>query len=149
MPSVKDNTKVRCKGCGTVLDFAGEKFMFSNAGPCPNCGGRDFKQLRITISCDFCATTHNVSWKFPCGDFQLPIAIGLPPQDFTGPWAACDVCKGFIEREDQPGLAARALMLDPDKRNPLGLAGVTTAHSGFFDHRTGDPVPFEEDEHAS
>jgi hypothetical protein len=119
--------------------------MFSNAGPCPNCGGRDFKQLRITIACDFCSTTQNVSWKFPCDDFSITFALGLKPQNFTGPWAACDVCKQFIEQDDRPGLAARALKLDPDKRNPLGLTGVLNAHGGFFDHRAGDPVPFEED----
>lgn len=145
MPSVRDNTQFECTHCHTIVDFAGDTPL-GNLRPCPNCGQMKWDQLRITSVCDFCATTQNVSWEFPCEDFRLPVAPGLPDQGFKGAWGACDECKVLVEARDIRGLLARAILMDPDKDNRLAHVTVIAAHTAFFAHRTGDPVAFREKE---
>lgn len=144
-PSVQDNSKFICNDCGTIVDFRDERSYLGGERPCPNCGSYDWDQLRITTSCDFCATTHNVSWEIPCDDFELPIAPGLM-QGFKGAWAACDICKQFIDRGERMALFARAVRMDFHKATPLPRTMIEQAHNGFFAHRTGDPVPFNPEE---
>lgn len=137
MPSVRDNTKFKCLGCGTILDIPAP---FHPLPECPGCGGTAYDQIAITPTCDFCASP-NPSWAFPCEDFVIAVIPGGPSQGFKGEWAACDTCKGLIEDGDKDGLAQRAFALDPDKQNPLPQLLVRQAHNGFFVHRTGPPVP--------
>lgn len=144
-PSVRDNTKFECMKCGTIADLSTETNLTGNTRPCPNCGVTQWSHLRITTVCDFCATTQNVRWDFPCAPFKVPIAPGEPFQAFAGAWAACDVCKVFIERDDREALVVRAIVKDPTKARPLRQLVVRQAHQGFFNNRAGDPVLYEEE----
>lgn len=140
MPSVRDNTKYRCDGCGTIVDVASFP-----APPCPNCGHAHFTQIRVTTVCDFCSGTENVRWVFPCQDFSDP---AIPGHSSIGDWAACDDCKPLIEAEDWNAVGDRWLARDPDARalpDRLARFAMRELHTRFATHRTGDPYLADDD----
>lgn len=137
MPSVRDNTKYRCKGegCGTIFDSEASGSALS----CPNCGGMNLAHLRITAVCDFCSTTENVRWAFPCAPWRDLTGAMMD----LGPWAACDECKELVEARDREGLLRRWTEHDPDWQEgkwsmpPLEIMrGVNAIHQRYFDNRT-------------
>lgn len=148
LPSVKSNTKYKCQNCGAIEDLSSQGNLLGNLHPCKACGSAEhWRQILVVLVCDFCATTQNVSWSFPCAPFTVVFLPG-GEQRYDDDWAACDRCKQFILEDNREALVARALLMDRDKRNPLATALIRMVHNGFLNHRTGPPVPYEEDEHA-
>lgn len=100
--------------------------------------------------CDFCGSP-KIRWAYPADDFTIGAVVGITPKEgavpkvlqpigSSGPWAACDECAAFIERDDYGALRARALeqnaasgLLEPSTARVL----LTTLHAGFKKHRTG------------
>lgn len=144
-PSVETNTKYECEGCGAIADLGSADNMLGNMHACDVCGSREWRQLRIVRACDFCGTTQNVSWEFECGRFTIAFIPG-GTQTYDDPWAACDVCKKFVENGEREALVARAMKTMPSRRYPARVALTRMVHNGFFDNRTGDAVPFHEED---
>lgn len=146
MPGVLSNTKYKCVGCGTIADFTD-----GDLTPCSNCGAFHWEQITIVTVCDFCAST-DVRWTFPAASFEMsgPITPG-PHQMSADDWAACNTCKDLILLGDRGSLTARAMNQNsavrkiPADMRPLMRAEIRRAHDRFFAHRTGDPVPHEQE----
>lgn len=112
MPSVRDNTKYRCKtpGCGMIYDFP----TLGDVKNCVGCGHMDYDQIRITAVCDFCAAV-DPTWTYPCHDFIVDFTIiGLPGDRKVGAWGACDTCHDLIEADDWDGLREHCIATEPD-----------------------------------
>lgn len=57
--------------------------------------------------CDFCTYPY-VHACYPCDDFVTDVIAGIEIAS-KGPWAACEICSGKIEREDWVGLTDRSV----------------------------------------
>ena len=87
----------------------------------------------VTTVCDFCSSA-TPAWRVQTPNFTLefgPVKIN----DYNG-WAACDVCKGFIDRDDWLGLSNHAyvsLGLD----NPGFMVQLLELHNAVRQAMTG------------
>jgi hypothetical protein len=57
--------------------------------------------------CDFCSENH-IHATYPCEDFVAEKVMGCEIAS-KGPWAACAICSGFIEREEWKNLLERSV----------------------------------------
>lgn len=84
--------------------------------------------------CDFCTDLSPTiaTWEYDAEPFQVLVGVpGAPTINFEDTWWACDVCHGFIERDDWRGLA---------RRNEAGWF-EKKIWAGFRRHRQGTPRP--------
>jgi hypothetical protein len=58
------------------------------------------------VICDFCSSP-DVRWRYEAHSFVAAVELGFTHES-VGAWAACDPCRGLIERRDREGLTARS-----------------------------------------
>lgn len=146
MAGIEDNNAYECEICHLVRRFT--DLLRRPDGPeCPRCGSRSFRQLTISIVCDFCSTPATVDtefWSYPAEDFLYTIQQdALGTHGSKGPWGACEICHELIEEGDHNGLALRSVEKDVE-RDPaykghqhMLFAIAKQMHKDFFAHRTG------------
>ena len=93
--------------------------------------------------CDFCASPRP-RWWYPCREYTIIRDGNAPDIGSRGNWAACDICRTLIDHDHREALVMR-VALRVAVRYGVALALMTPeireAQQGFFDHRTGEPVP--------
>lgn len=113
-----DSEPFVCGVCGRVLDHhegigylhtTGDSFADHDPVPVPQA-----EALLVAGRCDFCYVDYP-EWVVPASDFEV-----LPGHMSQGPWAACSVCAGLIEKDQWSALVRRA------------IAGYEERHGGFM-----------------
>jgi hypothetical protein len=86
--------------------------------------------------CDFCLSNERYA-VYQCEDFVAETAAGFELSS-KGPWAACPICSGFIERQEWRNLLERSvrkfveLTGVPDE---IARPSIARNHQLFIKHR--------------
>lgn len=95
------------------------------------------------LLCDFCSEVPY--WRYPVKTFNLP---EIPGHRSVEDWAACDICKSFIEGGHWWVLARRSLATQQKETGPLPdilqnqlLNMIIELHKKFKENKLGPPEP--------
>lgn len=147
----------RCRRALIAIDEIGgnaTKRSWHHTGPTTSSGGmHDHAVEPISLDavgreqvsvCDFCHAGAP-GWRFPCDNFTLPAAAGIPVgQVSIGDWAACRECRQLIEAGDRSGLLDRCLAKyqgAPERVRHSLRANLQRVFRQFYQHRHGPAGP--------
>ena len=94
------------------------------------------------MECDFCSEP-NPKWMYRAGNYVSEI---VDIAESLGGWAACDVCKALIEKNERVELAERGtrsfVSLHPEVTGIQEDIFYTMLqiHEEFFEHRVGEAI---------
>ena len=107
------------------------------------------KELTVNPVCDFCCVADPV-WKIPIEDNVYTIVSSTKTMVFDDKngWAACNRCKGYVERGDIDILARYAVRHQPwvpEDKKELTIKNQEYIYSHILEKMTGPPYLYDWD----